>query len=301
MIVRPLLVCALAALFAVPSFPAAHKNEDPLYTQAKAAEVRKDWDAALELYVKAVHNDPGNIAVQLGLRRVQFQAAQMHVDLGRKLRNDGKLQEALDEFTRACAIDPSLMIAEQELRRTRSIIDGGQIETPKEADDRRMDAMQGPPQLRALNQQRIKLVISNQPPRILFETIASLAGINVVFDPEYPGPSRNSSATFHNVTLEEALDSLTLQTKSFWKAIGENTIFVTMDNPAKRRDYEDMLVKTIYLQNITSLQELQEIATAVRAVTEVRRLFTFNGQNAVILRGTVRPGGARDKADSRPG
>ena len=27
--------------------------------------------------------------------------------------------------------------------------------------------------------------MNNQPPRMLFETVAKLAGVNVVFDPEY--------------------------------------------------------------------------------------------------------------------
>src|SRR5205085_1077139 len=42
-----------------------------------------------------------------------------------------------------------------------------------------------------------------------------------------------------------------------------------------------------YLQNISSVQELQEIATAVRALTDIRRLFTYNAQNAIIARGSV--------------
>ena len=50
----------------------------------------------------------------------------------------------------------------------------------------------------------------------------------------------------------------------------------------KRRDYEDNVVKVFYLRNITSVQEFQEIVTAVRSITDIRRMFTYNAQNAVM-------------------
>ena len=41
------------------------------------------------------------------------------------------------------------------------------------------------PLLKPLNPQPINLRMNNQPPRVLFETVGKLAGINVLFDPEY--------------------------------------------------------------------------------------------------------------------
>ena len=75
-------------------------------------------------------------------------------------------------------------------------------------------------------------------------------------------------------------------TKTFWKPISSNTIFVTEDNITKRRDYEDNVVRVFYIQNATSVQEFQEIATAVRSLTEIRRVFTYNAQRAILMRGT---------------
>ena len=69
--------------------------------------------------------------------------------------------------------------------------------------------------------------------------------------------------------------------------MGSNAIFVTDDNVTKRRDYEDEVVKVFYLKNPTTVQEFQEIITSVRSVTDVRRMFTYNPQNAVMVRDTV--------------
>jgi general secretion pathway protein D len=108
----------------------------------------------------------------------------------------------------------------------------------------------------------------------------------VLFDPMMQ-PGRNANLDLNNVTLDEALDYIALLTKTFWKPISSNAIFVTEDNVTKRRDYEDEVVKVFYLRNPTSTQEFQEIVTAVRSVSDVRRMFTFNAENAIVVRDTV--------------
>ena len=74
-------------------------------------------------------------------------------------------------------------------------------------------------------------------------------------------------------------------THTFWKPISSTAIFVTEDNPTKHRDYDDEVVKTFYVTNATSAQEFQEIATAMRTVADIRRVFTYNAQKAMIVRG----------------
>ena len=49
----------------------------------------------------------------------------------------------------------------------------------------RTDSLLPVPELRPLNTDLIDLKMTNQRPRVLFETVAKLAGINVLFDPEY--------------------------------------------------------------------------------------------------------------------
>jgi general secretion pathway protein D len=291
------LVCLL--LLVLPPADAWRKG-DKLMKDAKLAEAKRDWETALALYEKAMLEDPYNIAFQMSARRVRFQAAQARVDRGQKLRADGKLDEALIEFQKAYSIDPSSSIAVQETRRTLEMIERERkvpspqsdrgltpAEKARKDSEERMSRLETAPELRPIATSKITLKMSNQPPRILFETIAKLAGVNVIFDSEYQPQGRNFFVDLSSATLEQALDFVSIQTKSFWKPLSDNTIFVTQDNVTKRRDYEDMVVKTFYLSNVNTVQELQEIATTVRAVTEVRRLFTYNGQFVIVIRGTV--------------
>jgi general secretion pathway protein D len=291
-----LAIIALVGSLAGP-VDARTRKGDKFYAQGKEQEVRKEWDKALEFYQKALAEDPGDVRYQLSVNQMIFHASQSHVEKGRKLRAKGLLNEALVEFEHAYLIDPSSDVAEQEMQTTRQMIErekkGGikpedkgltPAEFSKKQTSERLASMLPMPELRPLNQQAINLKMVNQPGKVLFETVGKLAGINVLFDPEYNTP-KPQSIELSGATLDEALDYLSIVTKSFWKPLSANTIFVTQDNTTKRRDYEEQVMKVFYLTNVTTPQELQEIVTAVRSVADIQRLFVYNAQRAIIARG----------------
>lgn len=296
-----LMTAALLAPLSGPVF-ARNRKAEKLIKDGRLAEAKRDFDKALDLFEQAVAIDPEDASYQLAVRRVRFQAAQMHYDAGMRLREEGKLEEAATEFQKAFATDPSSAGAAQELRRTMQMIEqakrkaaGGKTErsalSPSEAArqdlEDRIGAMQPAPELRPLQRQISTLKMNNQPVKVLYETLGKLAGINVIFDPEYQSTGRNYSIDLSNTSLEQALDHLSILTKTYWKPLSLNTIFLTNDNVTKRRDHEDMVVRTFYLRNLTTPQELQEIATILRSVTDIRRVFTFNTHNVLMVRGTV--------------
>ena len=102
-----------------------------------------------------------------------------------------------------------------------------------------------------------------------------------------PPAIKAQSVNFQNSTLEEALDYLAIITRSYWKPLSANTIFVTNDVPNKRVDYVDQVLKIFYLSNIQTAQELQEIVNALRTVVDIQKMFPFTGQNAIVVRGEV--------------
>jgi general secretion pathway protein D len=272
-----ILAAAGVILLVAGAGQAGTRKADKLMAQGKKAEQAKKWDEALDLYEKALADDPGDPGYQLAVRRVRFQAAQKHVDAGQQLRVQGDLDKALAEFQKAYAIDPGSMIAEQELRRTAEMIERNKagnlkpeerVLTPAELarkqEQEKLDRLESVPELKPISSAAINLKMTNQPPRVLFETVAKLAGLNVVFDPDYGSDSqavrKNISVELNNSTLDDALDYLATMTRSFWKPLSGNAIFVTTDNPTKRRDFEGSAVKVFYLTNSTTPQELQEMS-----------------------------------------
>ncbi|MGC9949931.1 MAG: cohesin domain-containing protein [Bryobacteraceae bacterium] len=293
------ILLALAALVGGLAVPAAARTRkgDKFLAQGKAREAQKDWDGALEFYQKALAEDPSDPGYQLEVHQSRFQASQAHVSLGLKLRKDGKLAEALLHFEKAYGLDPSSSVAEQEIKTTTQMIErerkkgadsGTRGLTPSQLAKRnieeKLDSMLPVPELRLLSPQPINVKMSNSA-KVLFETVGKLAGINVLFDSEFKEAGSKQSIELTGATLTEALNYLAIVTKTFWKPLSANTIFVTQDNTTKRRDYEDQVMKVFYLTNVTTPQELQEIVTAVRSVADIQRLFVYNAQNAIIARG----------------
>ena len=292
------LVLILCFLLAAPVLPGASRKAKRFYEQGRRAEVQKDYDGALQLYEQAQVEDPGDNRYQLSVRRMRFVAAQAHVDAGRRLRDDeGLLDEALAHFQRAIEIDPSLTAASQQYQRTLEMIEkrrGGENEEDDDANasaleldraERRklVESMREPAVLRPLSTQPIDITMSQQL-KVVYETIGKLAGINVLFDPDFS--DKRVDIAIQDATLTEALDYTALITQTYWKPITQNAIFVTNDTTAKRRDFEEKIVKTIYLNNVATPQELQEIVTAIRGLTDIRRMFPVTSMNALVVRGS---------------
>jgi general secretion pathway protein D len=119
---------------------------------------------------------------------------------------------------------------------------------------------------------------------VVYHTIGQLAGINVLFDPDYT--ARVINVDLNGVTLEEALEITALESKTFWRPVTQNTIFVAQDTPAKRKELEQSVLKTFYLTNLSLPTELQDVVNAIRAVLDVQRVQQLLSQNALVVRGT---------------
>jgi len=300
-----LTIALTLALLVCPNLQAGTRKGDRFVEEGRKAEALKKWDEALELFEKALQQDPMDASYQMAVHRVRFQAGQLHVDRGQKLRKEGNLEQALEEFRRAFAIDPASSIAETEMRRTYQMIQRekdrkeGKPETdsavrgltPSQSARRqaeeRVASMAAAPELRPLSRNVTNLKMANQPVKVLYETLGKLTGVNVLFDGDFTDNNKRHSIDLANSTLEQALDYVSILTKTFWKPLSDNAIFVTNDNVTKRRDYEEHVTRVFYLQNVTSPQELQEAMTAMRTVTDVRKVFPFNSQSALIVRGTA--------------
>jgi general secretion pathway protein D len=259
----------------------------PDFNQGRKAETLQDYDAAFAFYEKAAKRDPYNSAYKIKLNRVRFEASERHVKHGVELRKQGDLQGAAAEFQRAQAIDPSSPVADQELRSTVEMIAEKNraadeaAEPPANPNETALASM--PPELKPLSRAPINLKMSNDA-KIVFDTIGKLAGLTVIYDPDFP--ARRITVELNNVTMEQALEIVSLESKAFVKPVTENIIFVIPDQPQKRRDYEEQVVKTFYLSNTLQPQDLTEIVTGLRQLLDLKRLQQLNSQYAIIVRDT---------------
>src|ERR1700733_6501655 len=282
---KPAAVVLLVVLAILPAIADKAKN---LYEKGQDAEARENYEAAYDLYKQAFDLKPKDLRYKSSFERMRFKAAATIVHRGQKLREDGKLQEAVVEFQKAAQIDPSLFIAQQELKRTLQMINDAANPPPQAAGppsniEKRIKDAGGPVELAPISSVPITVKLTEDS-KVIYQTIGQLAGINVLFDPDYT--SRRIKVELNGVTLEEALEITALESKTFWRPVTGNTIFVAQDNPAKRKELEQSVLKTFYLQNLSQPTELQDVVNAIRSVLDVQRVQQLLSQNAVVVRGT---------------
>ena len=278
----------LLLLVAVVALPAAADKAKTLWEKGQDAEARQNYIQAYELYKQAYDLKPKDLRYRASFERTRFEAAAAMVHNGQKLREQGKLDEAVQEFQKALTIDASSFIAQQELKKTLKLINDQKNPVPQAAGppnslEEKVRTAAGPVELAPISNTPITVKLQ-QDAKVAYQTIGQLAGINVLFDPDYT--SRNIKVELNGVTLEEALEITALESKTFWRPVTSNTIFVAQDNPAKRKELEQSVIKTFYLSNISQPTELQDVVNAIRTVLDVQRVQQLISQNALVVRGT---------------
>jgi general secretion pathway protein D len=273
------LIAAALLLVGCPQTPA------PSNERVKQQDFQ-DADAAVDYYLKATKDDPHNVSYRLKLGQARFEACQRHIQQGLKRRADGDLRAAISEFQRAQVLDPASSIAEQELKKTIDLLTEQlrAVQTePAQAENTQFAYASEPPELKPLSRAPINLKMSNDA-KVVFDTLGKLGGLTVIYDPDLQ--ARRISTELKNVSLEQALDIVCLESKAFWKPLTENIVLIVPDQTQKRRDYEEQEVRTFYLNNIAFAQDLTEVSTGLRQLLDLKRIQQINAQNAVIIRDT---------------
>jgi general secretion pathway protein D len=290
------VTATLTILFLFAAFLSAAESAKTLFQKGVKAEAREDFEAAFDFYKAAYQQKPEELKYRVSFERTRMLSAASKIKRGQKLRDQGKLEEALALFQQAITVDPSNDLAAQEIRRTEQMMQkgpsgGGQASSaapPRHEEDdplrKRLENASSPVALAQFPDSPITALEMTEDSKVAYETIGKLAGINVLFDPDYT--SRRLTIKLKNVSLQEGLDIIALESRTFWRPVTPNTIFVAQDTQAKRRELEQNVVKTFYLGNVSGPTDLQDIVNAIRTVLEVQRIQQIPSQSAIVIKGT---------------
>ncbi len=267
------------------------------YRLGRRAELHKDYDTALVNFEKAVHTEPDNALYILHEQQARTEASLFHLKQGRRLLAEGRLDDAAGEFQKAVSIDPTDEAAAQELGRLLAVqaaAKRGRENSLQQALKSREEApVTENVQLKPFPPEPIAHFRIAADSRKVYEALAKLAGLNVAFTSDFQ--PRPVSIDLTNVKIDEALMVVGLQTRTFWKAITPNTILVVPDTPNNRRDYEEEVLKTIYLSNPLAAADRTAITTALKQILGLQRIIDNPDSNAIIIRDTPAKVAAAEK------
>ncbi|MQA28625.1 MAG: hypothetical protein GEU82_02140 [Luteitalea sp.] len=276
---------ALAPLFMVALLSVGCAASAALH-RGQSAEQRQEYDLAVVEYTNALRLNPDDANARVGLERAKLRAAGDHFNRGRRFAASGRFDQALVEYELAAELNPSSSEVDEELRRTRTqlrnkvaVAEDGKTEL-EALIDRARDLP--PPGLDLPSDARMpaSLIFREASSRDVFLAIARFGSISLAFDPTY----RESPVTIElrDASLEDALNSVADATRAFYRVSGPRTVLVVPDTPAKRREYEEEVVRTFFLSNA----DLKETMDLLRLVLDARRISATTATNALTVKDT---------------
>ena len=253
---------------------------------ASDAEATRNYDLAVAEYTKLVRSKPADRDAQQGLERAKLRAAQDHFTRARRFAATGRLEDALVEYQLAAELNPSdgdinleLQDTRRQLRAKIAIREEGKTRLESliaQSLDAPLPGATLPTGLKLPD----SLIFRDAGSRDVFSAIGKFTDLSVLFDPTFR--DQPISIDLRGVSLEEALAAVSSTTRNFWRATSANTVTVIPDTAAKRREYEEELVRTFYLSNA----DLKETIDMLRIVVDARRLSSITATNAITIKDT---------------
>lgn len=259
------------------------------YRQGRAEAKAGNWDMAVARLTRALQKDPDNIEYKLALESAKVQASRFHHGEAQKHLAANELEKAADELDIARKYDPSnqAFTAEADVVKDRIRVREDEKKQRSQFDTLRQkaDAAHAPvPMLSPRTPVPITINMPDASLQKVLDTLAQLAGVNILYDAEFR--DKQTTVKLKGVTFQEALDQLTFVNRLFYKVIDQNTLIIAPENPNKRRQYDENLIRTFYLQNA----DPNEVQNAMRIMLQGStplRLAANMGLSAITVAGNA--------------
>ncbi len=234
------------------------------YRNGQKVSERGDWDLAVARFAKALEAAPQNIKYKIALENAKIQASRLHTDSARKQLQIGNLERALEEYGIAAGYDPSNKAATDDMAvlKARLAKIAEEKRELRELSARRPSDVTLPvPLLSPRSPVPIKLNMTASLEKV-YQTLGTLAGVNVVFEPDMRDKDKTITSSLTGVTFQEALDQIGLINRKAYRVLDRNTILIFDDTNAQTRQrWDDQVMRTFYLENI----EPKDVEAGLRA------------------------------------
>ncbi len=236
-----------------------------LASAAESARLAGDSKSAAELYQRAARLDASSPRVQSGLLALERDVARRNqLATAEKLIAEKKYPAAQEIVSRIAGEDPQ----GREVRAVQRRLD--------EAAQPLQELAQFRPEAR-----RLTLDFRDANLRSIFEVISRAANVNFIFDRDIR-PDLKASLVVKDTTVAEIVDVLLLTSQLDKKALNDNTLIVFPNTAAKKREYQELLVRAFYLTNA----DAKQVVNLIRTMVKTRDLYVDEKLNLIVMKDT---------------
>ena len=274
---------------------------------------RGEWDMAVKEYRAANKHDPQDIEYRAALLRAQEMAANEHHKRARSFLQEHKLDQAITELQQAIYLNPSnaaiqsalksvlnMKEAEDHYRASLSFVELGRLsdainelnqaveldaENVKYRDalnklEQQKTEMEPEDALTLVSDKPITLNFKNTNIKDVFEFLSKLSGINILFDEDVK--AQPVTIFIKDVSFQYALNLLLSTNKLFMKKVSADTIIVIPKSKAKTDQYQDLMVRTFYINNAKA----KDMVNVIKTMLDLKKVYVNEALNCITIRDT---------------
>ncbi len=224
----------------------------------RALQERQIDDAILE-YKLAMGYNPASREYHTSLSdALRLKEAKEQLQSGHKLRQAGRIEEALAAYEQAVTIDPNLN-------------DGLEAIAKLTAQAHANKGFGGSNQPITLRFQNVKL-------KEVFEILTKTSGLSVMFDKEVKDDP--ITMFIKDMPADDALNLILNTNGLMAQKIGPDTLLIIPNTKQKLAQYQDLMIRTFYLSNAKA----KEAVNLIRTLFESKRVYVDEKINAIVMR-----------------
>jgi len=223
--------------------------------------------AAEETYRRVLALDPVNPRALAGLDaalRVRRHRAEVQRAVDAEAK--GQVELGLDLINKVLTENPE----HREAREVRRDIQA-----------RRFKQVISTPQLRSRFTLPISLEFRDAGLRQVFDALAKGSGLNFIFDKDVR-PDIRVSVSVKDVLIENAIALLLDPNQLAGKVLNENTLLIYPATAAKLREYQDLVIRSFYLENA----DVKQTQNMIKTMLKTKDTFIDEKLNLLVIRDT---------------
>jgi general secretion pathway protein D len=258
----------------------------PTETPKERAEAKRDFkegmklksagklDLAFREFEQAAELSPHNLDYITAREFTRQQLVMEALERGNKAMLENKEIVAMAEFRRATEYDPTNEFALQRLR------DSMPAQLEPAAEKMRVVEQSIPIQLQP-SETRHDFHFRGDAKALLTQ-VTQAYGVVAEFDDSVQ--QRRVRFDIENVNFATAMHAATQVTKTFWVPLSSRQMLFAADTIENRRNLERMSLRTFYLPDVSSEQQLNEMMNSLRLLLELRYIAVEKSQSTITIR-----------------
>lgn len=238
-----------------------------LMAQAEQARLNGDLDAALRFYERVLSFSAHDQSALAGKAEVMKEIEQnKKLEIAATLSENNQFAEAKSKVHEVLLENPrkkSALILDSQLR------------------NQTASASTEPPKLKPNNDKPVTIELRDANIKAVFEALSRATGINFILDKDIK-PETKASIFVKKLPIEDAIEMILSSNGLQKKVLSENTVLVYPSNLQKLKDYQDLKIRSFYLNNTSAKQ----VAGMLKSMLKAKDIFIDERINMLVMRDT---------------